>query len=64
MQLIEIFQPGNIGASARALKNIGFRNLDLISPVHHITDEDNLWHVKLLIYWSELQTLWVMISDF
>ena len=40
MQLIEIFQPGNIGASARALKNMGFRNLELVNPVHHITDED------------------------
>jgi len=40
MQLIEIFQPVNIGASARALKNMGFRNLELVNPVHHITDED------------------------
>jgi len=31
--LVEPKEPGNIGASARALKNIGFRNLDLVNPV-------------------------------
>ena len=38
--LVEPKEPGNIGASTRALKNMGFRNLELVNPVHHITDED------------------------
>jgi len=37
--LVEPKEPGNIGASARALKNMGFTNLELINPAHHVTDE-------------------------
>ncbi len=31
--------PGNIGASARAMKTMGFTNLRLISPANHLADE-------------------------
>jgi TrmH family RNA methyltransferase len=37
--LIEPTEPGNIGASARAIKNMGFRKLELINPVPYLTDE-------------------------
>jgi TrmH family RNA methyltransferase len=37
--LVEPKEPGNIGASARALKNMGFKNLELIKPVRYFTDE-------------------------
>ncbi len=30
-------EPGNIGAAARALKNMGFRRLELVSPVPYLT---------------------------
>jgi TrmH family RNA methyltransferase len=30
--LIEPKEPGNIGASARAMKNMGFKNLELVTP--------------------------------
>jgi TrmH family RNA methyltransferase len=32
-------EPGNIGAAARAIKNMGFRRLELVSPVPYLTDE-------------------------
>lgn len=31
--------PGNIGASARAMKTMGFSDLRLVNPVNHLTDE-------------------------
>jgi TrmH family RNA methyltransferase len=37
--LIEPGEPGNIGASARALKNMGFRNLELVNPGEFLTEE-------------------------
>jgi len=37
--LIEPQEPGNIGAAARALKNMGFKNLELVNPVHFHTKE-------------------------
>ncbi len=37
--LVEPKEPGNIGASARAVKNMGFKNLELVNPVRFITDE-------------------------
>jgi TrmH family RNA methyltransferase len=33
--LVEPAEPGNIGASARAMKNMGFRNLELVKPADH-----------------------------
>jgi TrmH family RNA methyltransferase len=40
--LVEPKEAGNIGASARAIKNMGFRNLHLVNPASFITDE-SLW---------------------
>lgn len=37
--LVEPKEPGNIGASARAIKNMGFRNLCLVNPSPEMTDE-------------------------
>lgn len=37
--LIEPREPGNIGASARALKNMGFKHLEMVNPVNYDTDE-------------------------
>ncbi|MGC2062469.1 MAG: RNA methyltransferase [Thermodesulfovibrionales bacterium] len=36
--LVEPKEPGNIGSSARAIKNMGFGNLSLVSPPH-LSDE-------------------------
>lgn len=37
--LVEPKEAGNIGASARAMKNMGFRNLELVKPRKVLTDE-------------------------
>lgn len=37
--LVEPKEPGNIGASARAMKNMGFQNLCLVKPPRFRTDE-------------------------
>ena len=37
--LVEPSHPGNIGASARAIKNMGFRNLSLINPKDFPNDD-------------------------
>lgn len=37
--LVEPKEPGNIGASARAIKNMGFRNLCLVGPPSEMTAE-------------------------
>jgi TrmH family RNA methyltransferase len=37
--LVEPRESGNIGASARAIKNMGFRNLGLVNPPPQLTDE-------------------------
>ena len=37
--LVEPKEPGNIGASARAIKNMGFRNLRLVTPPPRMTEE-------------------------
>jgi TrmH family RNA methyltransferase len=37
--LVEPLEPGNIGASARAIKNMGFRNLCLVKPPAKMTEE-------------------------
>jgi TrmH family RNA methyltransferase len=37
--LVEPKEPGNIGASARAIKNMGFRNLCLVNPPSLINSE-------------------------
>jgi TrmH family RNA methyltransferase len=37
--LVEPGEAGNVGASARAIKNMGFRNLCLVNPPPEMTDE-------------------------
>jgi TrmH family RNA methyltransferase len=37
--LVEPKEPGNVGASARAIKNMGFRNLCIVNPPTEITEE-------------------------
>jgi TrmH family RNA methyltransferase len=37
--LVEPTEPGNIGAAARSLKNMGFRRLELVNPVPYLTGE-------------------------
>jgi len=37
--LVEPREPGNIGASARAMKNMGFTQLELVKPLRFVTDE-------------------------
>jgi TrmH family RNA methyltransferase len=37
--LVEPKEPGNIGSSARAMKNMGFRSLELVKPGEFLTDE-------------------------
>ena len=37
--LVEPSHPGNIGATARAIKNMGFQNLSLINPKGFPDDE-------------------------
>jgi TrmH family RNA methyltransferase len=37
--LVEPKEPGNIGASARAMKNMGFRNLCLVNPPPEMNEE-------------------------
>ena len=37
--LVQPTEPGNIGAAARAIQNMGFRRLELVSPVRYLTEE-------------------------
>lgn len=37
--LVEPREPGNIGSSARALKNMGFKNLEMVNPAYYFTEE-------------------------
>ena len=37
--LIETSHPGNIGACARAIKNMGFKNLSLVNPKDFPNDD-------------------------
>ncbi|MCG2721021.1 MAG: RNA methyltransferase [Thermodesulfovibrionales bacterium] len=37
--LVEPLEPGNIGSSARAIKNMGFRNLCLVNPPPEMSEE-------------------------
>ncbi len=37
--LIKPKEPGNIGASATAIKNMGFKNLELVNPGEFLTEE-------------------------
>lgn len=64
--LVEPKEPGNIGASARAIKNMGFKNLCLVNPKKAITDESRwLAHNAIDILESAkiYNTLEEVISD-
>jgi tRNA C32,U32 (ribose-2'-O)-methylase TrmJ len=37
--LVEPGEPGNIGAAAPAMKNMGFKTLELVKPVEFLTNE-------------------------
>jgi TrmH family RNA methyltransferase len=37
--LVRPTEPGNIGAAARAIKNMGFRRLELVDPIPYLTEE-------------------------
>jgi TrmH family RNA methyltransferase len=37
--LVEPAEPGNIGAASRALKNMGFRSLELVNPCEFLSEE-------------------------
>jgi TrmH family RNA methyltransferase len=37
--LVRPTEPGNIGAAARAIKNMGFHRLELVDPIPFLTDE-------------------------
>lgn len=41
--LVTPSEPGNIGASARAIKNMGFRNLELVAPPDNFTEGHDFW---------------------
>ena len=43
--LVEPSHPGNIGATARAIKNMGFTNLSLINP-KDFPNEDAFYRAK------------------
>lgn len=45
--LVEPEEPGNVGASARAMKNMGFRNLVLVNPPP--LDEEARWFAHLAL---------------
>ncbi|OGL50875.1 MAG: hypothetical protein A3C43_12290 [Candidatus Schekmanbacteria bacterium RIFCSPHIGHO2_02_FULL_38_11] len=46
--LVEPIEPGNIGASARAIKNMGFKNLCLVNPPFLMTKEAKLFAYNAL----------------
>jgi TrmH family RNA methyltransferase len=41
--LVNPREPGNIGASARAIKNMGFNNLDLVNPPENFQEGHDFW---------------------
>ncbi len=41
--LVEPREPGNIGASARAVKNMGFKNLELVNPPERFAEGHDFW---------------------
>jgi TrmH family RNA methyltransferase len=64
--LVEPTEPGNIGASARAIKNMGFKNLALVNPQGKITEEaDYFAHNAMDVLRSSVKhpTLMDALSD-
>lgn len=44
--LVEPKEPGNVGASARAIKNMGFRNLCVVNPPSSLTEGEGRWFAR------------------
>ena len=44
--LVEPKEPGNVGASARAIKNMGFRNLCVVNPPASLTEGEGRWFAR------------------
>jgi TrmH family RNA methyltransferase len=44
--LVEPKEPGNVGASARAIKNMGFRNLAVVNPPASLTEGEGRWFAR------------------
>ncbi len=60
--LVEPKEPGNIGASARAIKNMGFKNLELINPVPFISSEAKMLACNAFDL-LEKATIWSQLKD-
>ncbi|MBI5632773.1 MAG: RNA methyltransferase [Nitrospirae bacterium] len=54
--LVEPKESGNIGASARAIKNMGFMNLSLVNPPSQLTDEARWFACNALDVLESAQT--------
>jgi TrmH family RNA methyltransferase len=44
--LVEPKEPGNVGASARAIKNMGFKNLCVVNPPAALTEGEGRWFAR------------------
>ncbi len=44
--LVEPKEPGNVGASARAIKNMGFKNLCVVKPPDSLTEGEGRWFAR------------------
>jgi TrmH family RNA methyltransferase len=44
--LVEPKEPGNVGSSARAIKNMGFKNLSVVSPPASMTEGEGRWFAR------------------
>lgn len=44
--LVEPKEPGNVGASARAIKNMGFSNLCVVNPPASVTEGEGRWFAR------------------
>jgi TrmH family RNA methyltransferase len=44
--LVEPKEPGNVGASARAIKNMGFKNLCVVNPPASLTEGEGRWFAR------------------
>ena len=54
--LVEPSHPGNIGATARAIKNMGFQNLSLVNPKDFSVIESKHLGSKLSAVFGELDS--------
>ncbi len=65
--LVNPREPGNIGAAARAIKNMGFKNLQLVNPPENFIEGHDFWlacHATDLLKEAEVyQSLKDALSD-